>query len=214
MSDLFREVDEEIRHERYRELWKRYGPWLIGAALALVLVVAGYQAWQAYSRDQATTAAAQYAAALDKAEAGNQQAAVQALGDLAESGPRGYSLVAEFRRAALQVEMGNTDAAVATWQAIANNAETPEPYGKLARIFAVMHRMDSGDPSALSESLAPIAESDTPFRHTARELQAVLAAQAGEREKAVELFKQIADGANVPPQQRQRATQMIARLEG
>ncbi len=214
MSDLFREVDEEIRHERYRELWKRWGPWAIGAALALVLVVGAYQGWQAYSRGQARTAAADYAAALDKAEAGERQAAIQALGELADSGPRGYRLVAQFRRAALQVEAGNTDAAVSTWQAIAESGDTPRPYGSLARIFAVMHRMDDGDPDALRASLSPIANGDTPFRHTALELQAVLAAKAGERERAVALFKQVADGANVPRQQRQRATQMIARLEG
>lgn len=214
MSDLFREVDEEIRHERYMRLWKRYGPWAIGAAVALVLVVAGYQGWQAYTRDRAMSAAADYAAALDKAEAGNSQAAIKALGPLAESGPEGYRLVAKFRRAELQAESGNTAAAVATWDSIAADGDTPEPYGSLATLFAVMHRMGDGDPAALREELAGIASGDNPFRTTALELQAVLAARAGDRGKAVELYKQIADSANVPPQQRQRATQMIAQLEG
>ena len=214
MSDLFREVDEEIRHERYMRLWKRYGPWLIGAALALVLVIAGYQGWQAYTRDKAMSAASDYAAAVDKAEAGNRAAAIQALGQLSESAPRGYRLVATFRRAELQAAAGDTQAAVATWQSIATDNETPEPYGTLAKLFAVMHRMDGGDAGALRKELQPIADGDNPFRTTALELQAVLAARDGERERAVELYKQIADGADVPRQQRQRATRMIAQLEG
>lgn len=214
MSDLFREVDEEIRHERYMRLWKRYGPWLIGAAVALVLVVAGYQGWQAYTRDRAMTAAADYAAAVDKAEAGNRAAAIQALGKLSDSAPRGYRLVASFRRAELQAAAGDTEAAIATWQSIAKDAETPDPYGTLAKLFAIMHRMDGGDTGVLRKDLQPIADGDNPFRTTALELQAVLAARAGEQERAVELYKRIAEGADVPRQQRQRATQMIARLEG
>jgi hypothetical protein len=214
VSDLFREVDEEIRHERYMRLWKRYGPWLIGTAVALVLVVAGYQGWQAYTRDQAMSAAADYAAAVDKAEAGNRAAAIAALGDLSESAPRGYRLVAAFRRAELQAAAGDTQAAIATWQRIATDSKAPKPYGTLAKLFAVMHRMDDGDPGALRKELQPLADGDSPFRTTALELQAVLAARDGERERALELYKQIADGANLPPQQRQRATQMIAQLEG
>lgn len=214
MSDLFREVDEEIRHERYKELWQRYGLWVVGAALALVLLVGAYQGWQAYSRSQAEAAAANYAAALDKVEAGERAAAIQALGELADSAPQGYRLVARFQRAQLQAEAGDRAAAVATWQAIADSGDTPAPYDSLARLFAVMHRMNSGDPAALRSALAPVANGDTPFRHTALELQAVLAAKAGDRDKAVELYKRIADGAEVPRQQRQRATQMIAQLEG
>jgi len=41
VSDVFREVDEELRRDRLMALWKRFGPYLIGAAVALVLVVAG-----------------------------------------------------------------------------------------------------------------------------------------------------------------------------
>ena len=31
MSDIFREVDEDIRHERYRRLWDRYGSYVLKA---------------------------------------------------------------------------------------------------------------------------------------------------------------------------------------
>jgi hypothetical protein len=214
VSDIFREVDEEIRHERYKELWRRYGLMVIGAAVALVLAVAGYQGWQAYSRGQALSASDAYASALDTLEAGNRGAALESLGQLAGSGPDGYALLAKLQRARLLAEDGDTRAAVGIWTSVANDAATPEPYGTLARLFAVMHQLDTGDPGALSTSLDDIADSDSPFRPTALELQAVLAAKQGDTARAVDLYKQIADGANVPPRQRQRATQMLAQLEG
>ena len=40
MSDIFREIDEELRRDNFRKLWSRYGRYVIAAAV-LVLVVAG-----------------------------------------------------------------------------------------------------------------------------------------------------------------------------
>ncbi|MBR46221.1 MAG: hypothetical protein CMM31_07040, partial [Rhodospirillaceae bacterium] len=42
MADIFREVDEDIRHERYEKLWKRYRWWLLGVVVALIAAVAAY----------------------------------------------------------------------------------------------------------------------------------------------------------------------------
>ena len=41
MSDdgFFREVDEELRNDRVRSFWNRFGRYIIAAAVALVLVV-------------------------------------------------------------------------------------------------------------------------------------------------------------------------------
>jgi hypothetical protein len=72
--------------------------------------------------------------------------------------------------------------------------------------------MDDGDPAQLASRLQPLAEGEGAFRLTAVELQALLAHKQGERARAVELYKQVADAADVPPAQRQRATQMLALL--
>ncbi|RDD62489.1 tetratricopeptide repeat protein [Ferruginivarius sediminum] len=213
MSDIFREVDEEIRKEHYEALWKKYGSWLIAAAVALVLAVAGYQGWTAWQRDQAMQASQEYAAAVAKA-GDDPAAALQALGGLAKPGSDGYGLLAAFRQAALQAEEGNVDSAVATWEKIAASDAPPKPFRTLATLFTVMHRIDTGDPGALSERLEPIAQSNDPFRSTALELQGLLAQKQGDEARAIELYKQVADGADVPPAQRRRVTQLLAVLEG
>ena len=33
MSDIFREVDEDIRREQYKKLWDRFGAYVIGLTL-------------------------------------------------------------------------------------------------------------------------------------------------------------------------------------
>lgn len=213
MSDIFREVDEEIRKEDYAALWKRYGPLVIGAAVLLVLAVAGFQGWKAYQRDQALEASARYAEAVDRI-GNDRDAALTALEEIADPTAEGYGLLAAFRRAELLAGKGDTDAAVAIWDRIAASAEPPQAFRAMATILSVLHRMDGGDPDMLSQRLERIAQSNQPFRATALELQGLLAHRQGETARAVELFTRIADAPDVPAAQRQRATQMLAVLEG
>ncbi len=46
MSDIFDEVDEDLRADRARKLMQKYGGLLLAAAVLVVVGVGGYQAWQ------------------------------------------------------------------------------------------------------------------------------------------------------------------------
>ena len=70
MSDIFQEVDEEVRREQLKKLWDRYGNYVVVAAF---LVVAGVAAWRGYSWWDAKKAAetgAAFEAASTLAETG------------------------------------------------------------------------------------------------------------------------------------------------
>ena len=43
LTDIFHEVDEEVRRERLQKLWERYSIYIIALA---VLIVAGVGAWR------------------------------------------------------------------------------------------------------------------------------------------------------------------------
>ncbi|SDF59582.1 hypothetical protein SAMN05216241_101567 [Limimonas halophila] len=215
MSDIFREIDEEIRQEDYLALWKRYGPWVIAAAVLLVVAVAGYKGWEAYRHDQAVEAAQTYAAAVEQLNADETQAARDAFKDMAAPAEGGFSLLASFRLADAQVQLGNSGAALKTWQRIAEADGVAASYQRLATIQAVMHALDAGAdvPELLTQRLSAIAGGDSGFRPTALEAQGLLAAKRGEREQAVEHYTRITEGANVPPAQRRRAEHMLALLK-
>jgi hypothetical protein len=212
VSDIFREVDEEIRKERYATLWKKYGAYVIAAAVALVLAVAGYQGWQQWQRSQALSASDSYNAAVAQLEQGNTEQGLQQLAQLSDPSGDGYALLSAFRRAELLAQQGQRQQAVQIWNEIAGSGGD-DPLRQLADVFAVMHQVDGGDPDRLASRLQPLAAEDSPYRWTAIELQATLAHKQGDDETAVELFKQIADGGDVPPAQRRRATQMLELLQ-
>ncbi len=56
MSDIFREVDEDIRHEKYRRLWDRFGSWVIAVAVLIVVGTGGYRGWLYWQDTQSQSA--------------------------------------------------------------------------------------------------------------------------------------------------------------
>src|SRR5580658_7140009 len=50
VSDIFQEVDEEVRREQLKKLWERYGTYIIAALILVIVAVGGwrgYEWWQA-----------------------------------------------------------------------------------------------------------------------------------------------------------------------
>ena len=64
MTDIFREVDEELRQDQAKKLWQAYGRYAVAAAVALVLAVGGFQAWRAWDLQQRTEVSDRFARAL------------------------------------------------------------------------------------------------------------------------------------------------------
>src|ERR1700754_4629574 len=98
---LIREVDEELRRDRMRKLWRQTGPWIIAGAVAVVLGVAGYEGWTWWQKTQAATSSDQFYAATAVAAGKDPDAGKKALDDMIAKGSGGYPMLAQFREAAL-----------------------------------------------------------------------------------------------------------------
>jgi len=46
VSDIFREVDEEVRRDQFKKLWERYGIFFIALAVLFVAAVGGWRGYQ------------------------------------------------------------------------------------------------------------------------------------------------------------------------
>ena len=90
MSDIFQEVDEEVRRDKAAEFWKKYQNQILAAAVLIVLAAAGFRYWQ-YERERATQAAGdQFQQALTALEGGKLDEAKAGLDKIAAQGPSGY----------------------------------------------------------------------------------------------------------------------------
>ena len=99
MSDIFREVNEELQNKQMKRLWQRYGLVLIGAAVLVVALTAGYKGWQAYQETVAGERGDRFLAAVQLSKDGKTDEARTAFDQLIKDGGSGYALLAKFRNA-------------------------------------------------------------------------------------------------------------------
>ena len=168
MSDdsFIREVNEEIRQDQMQAVWKRYGSLLIGAAVAVVLVTAGYRAWDWYVTSQASASGDRFLAALNLASQGKNAEAATELDQLAKDGYGSYPLLARMRAATLLVQDGKVTEAVAAFDAVAADNSVVESIRQMASLRSAMLLVDHGTYEDVARRAEPLsADSPTaPFR--------------------------------------------------
>jgi len=209
VSDIFQEVDEEVRREQLKKLWDRYGTYLIALA---VLVVAGVGAWRAYDYWQSKKAAefgAQFNAAAILYEQGKHDEAEKAFARIASEGTSGYRVLARMREAAELAER-DPKAAVAAYDDMAASAATGQPLQDLAALRAGMILVDSAPLPEMTRRLEPLSGAGAPFRHSARELLAFAAWKAGDTAALRKWSQLVRDDVETPASLRSRVDVLMA----
>ena len=211
-SDGFiREVDEELQRERAARLWQRYGTIIIAGAVIVIAATAGKVGWDAWQRHQMAEEAAAFAAAeavfrTDLPEAADQFAA------LADELDGNVAAIARLREAQARLANDQDDAALASLEAVASTTDIDPILRDVAAVAAAEHRFDATSLAELRDSLGQQDADEAAFRFSARELLALAALEAGEREEALDMLRKLANDGTAPGPIRQRAGELLAAL--
>jgi hypothetical protein len=211
VSDLFREIDEELRRDNLLKLWSRYGRYIIGIAVLALVMAGGIVAWRDHQLSERRAQATRYAAALSLAADGKEAEAGKVFAVIAHEGG-GYAILASFEEAALLAKSGDREAAAAAYDRIAAASEFDPNLRGLAVLLSVIQRMPDADPQTTIDRLAPLAESGNPWHPSAIELMALARLKSGDKSGALELFKSLADDSATPQSLRARAAEMAVAL--
>jgi hypothetical protein len=203
MSDIFQEVDEAVRREQLQKLWKRYGNFVIAAAVLVVLAVGGWRGYQWWEAKKAAQAGAAFDAAAELVDQGKSADAEEAFARLATEGTAAYRFLARLREAAVMAGR-DPKAAAAAYDAVASDGSVPRVFQELAGIRAALLLVDSAPLSEMTRRLEPLAQPDSTFRHSAREILALAAFKAGDKTAAKKWFDMIASDADTPQSLRGR----------
>ena len=209
MSDIFQEVDEEVRREQLQKLWERYQNYVI-AGIALVLIaVAGWRGYEWWEAKKAAEAGTTFEAAISLANEGKHAEAEAAFGKVAVDGTSGYRALARMRQAA-EVAQSDAKAAIATYEKIAADGSVGADLRDLAGVRAGTLLIDAGSFSDARARLEPLAGERRPYRYTARELLALAAWRAGDVAAAKRWFNLIMTDVSTPPTSRSRIEMLAA----
>jgi hypothetical protein len=208
-DSFFREVNEEMRSEKAKAVWRRFGPVLIGAAVAIVLGTAGMVAYRHWSASQAAQSGDKYLAALDLADQGKNDEALAALTALEKDGYGDYPDLARMRAAAIILKKGDAAGAVAAYDKIAADSAIGPAIQDIARLRAAFILVDTGSYDDVAKRVEPLTADGNPLRFSAREALGLAAWKASRTDDATRLFQQISDDQATPPDIRQRAGVML-----
>jgi hypothetical protein len=212
-DEFIREVDEAVRQDQWLKLFQRYGNYLIGAALAVVIGSAAGVGWRAWQQNQRLEEARRYAEAQEMLREAKPEEAASAFAALAEDSRSGYRVLARLRAAEAQAEAGDRAAATAALDRLAGDHDAAPVYRSLGELLARQQQLAQAETPALSE-LEPLTGSNDPWRYSALELRALAQMQSGDTAAARQTLDDLLAEPLAPPDLARRAAELLAFLGG
>jgi hypothetical protein len=211
VSELFNEVDEEVRRDQLKKLWDQYSIYIVAGALLIIAAVGGWRGYQYLEAKKAAEAGAAFDKAIELAEQNKHAEAETAFTELAAKAPSGYRMLARLRAAA---EAANRDpkAAAKLYDEIAGDRSIGTAEQDLARIRAAGLLLETTSYPNMLQRLEPATAPGATFRHTARELLALSAWRANDAAAARQWLDLIANDGETPPSLRSRTEALQALL--
>jgi hypothetical protein len=211
VSELFDEVDEEVRREQLKKLWERYSIFIIAGAILIIAAVGGWRGYQYLEAKKAAEAGAAFEAAAELSEQGKHAEAEAAFGKLAATAPYGYRMLSRLRAAA-EVAARDPQAAAKLYDDIAADRSVGAPEQDLARIRAAGLLLDTTSYNNMLQRLEPATAAGATYRHTAREFLALSAWRANDAAATRQWLDMIANDGETPASLRSRAEALQALL--
>ena len=204
MTDLFDEVEEQLRSDRYKKFAQKALPWMLGGAAAAIAITLGYWGYDTFRDRQTAEVSEKYAAAIEAVVANDRPKAVQLWTDVSKSPAEGYKSLALMHLGANRLGENKTAEAVKLFDEAAEAAPN-NIIGDAARLKSAFALLDTAPFKDMEARLTPLTEEGRPYRAEAREALAFSKLMAGDLAGARSDFTVIGLMADAGESTRQRA---------
>lgn len=211
MADIFQEVQEDLRRDRWKAVWDRYGTLILLLLTLIVLAVGGWRGYVWYQTREAQAAGDRYAAAAKLAETGKDKEAQDAFAAIAAEAPSGYRTLARLREAD-EISKSDKAAALKLYKAVVEDGSADPMLKDAARIRGAYVAVDGGSRDEVKALAEPLATPDGAWETLAREALGLAAYKAGDMTEARRNFEAIVSNSEAVGSVRQRADLMLAVL--
>ena len=178
----------------------------------MLLVVVGVGGWRLYEWNQTRLAAqfgTQFENAIALGDAGKHDEAEKIFARIAADGTPAYRALARIRQAAQLAEI-DAPAATETYRQISGDSSVEQVFRDVASLRAAGILIDAGSYADARKLLEPLAQAGREFRHAARELLALNAWKADDRQGAMKWYAAILTDPETPASSRTRVEMLIA----
>ena len=198
------EVNEELRRQQLKSIWDRFGVYIIGFAVLIILSVGGNEIINHLNNRVSQRESNAFDNALNLIEKGNDSAGLDQLIKLTE-GKTGYKGLALFRLSSESLTNGNYQEAVDYLKKASLDKTLTNNLRVFAKIKAGLILVDNGSFSEVDVLLKEVVGNGGPFSFHAKEILALALIKNGRDLEAQEIFQEIANDASAPPVLARRA---------
>ena len=212
MVDLFDEVEEQLRSERYKSLAVKYGPIVIALVVAAVLIAGGVLGWKAYQTSTQAKESQLYATALTARDANDEAAAKARFEEASKSGPKAYRALALMQLGGMALDKNDAKGAAALFDQAADLGADPV-ITDAARLKSAFALLDTAPYAEMESKLTPLAKDGRPYRILAKEGLAFAKVVANNFTGARSDFVSLTLLTDTPQDVRERADRMIGLID-
>jgi len=213
VTDVFEEVEEDIRSERLKRLARNWLPIVGGILLVALIAALAWWGWQSFQTSRAHAGSIAYQRGLEAMQTGNTAGAETAFAEAEKSGNGAYKALALQQRAGIAVAANRIPDAIQLFDDAAKASGDPILHDT-AVYKSVLLMMDNGATlEALEAKLEPLTKEGRPMVPFAQEALGMARLQFNKPVEAREVFVLLTLGQDVPDSVRQRAQAAIGMID-
>lgn len=197
MNELLKEIEDDIRRERFDKLWNGFGKIMVGISVAVILGTIVTVIMQNHHESQAMEQTTQFIHGVERFNIEDYKGAITAFAALAKDESSPYYGLSMLRKAQAEDASGDHAAARKTYEEMASHDAV---LGQVGGLLAA-----SGD-----KLFKP--SKDSPFYYTQSEWDAWQLLKQGKKDEAVAIFKTLRDDESTPASMRDRVIEAIVHL--
>ena len=208
MTEIFQEIDEDIRRERYQKLWKKYGKYFIGSIITFIILAASYIAWQNYAENIKKNEVLFYESAVKLHQEESWNKSINKLEQFSSSSSGYYSL-SKFMLASTLINIGKTSEAIEVYEKMKDDNKIDQVFRELAAFNIILNNFDNLSNLQLQERLSPFLNEASPWFYSAQELEAFRLINIGKKSEAKAIILSLSNNSEAPSGIRSRAAELL-----
>ena len=212
MSDVFQEVEEDIRKEKYRTIWLRYRYYLISTVLVIIIAIAINAFLRHQNFKEVNARSEKFFDAISISNSDSEQA-IKLLSEfsITEASHSEYNIVLSlFIEAAIKREKKNFSDALDSYSQIIALENIDNFYIDYANLCAAETLISSGDIDSAKIILENLIKEGSVLLLIAKEYLGYLEINQGNFDKSKILFQEIAEDAAASQEMKNRVKEVLS----
>ena len=213
MSDVFQEVDEELREEKYKSIWRKFRYYVIGGLILFILGIATNAFWKDYNLKEINDRSEKFFTAIEMAQEDKVNAItlLEKFANQEERNSEYNALIARFTEAAIRRSEKDFNGALLIYQSLEDNniSNFYEDYAKLSSVEMLIALNNKKDAKLILDDLI---SNTSELKYIAMEYLGYLEIDEGNFSKARTIFTNIADDALSSVNMKNRSREVLSIL--